>query len=82
MNTRKFKDAMAQRFMSFLCISVLKTSRHYLEILLRHTDRLIKIVSELLLLSKLEEKGGKSELEDIVVLPVNPCELIMWSYAI
>lgn len=73
---------MAQRFMSFLCISVLKTSRHYLEILLRHTDRLIKIVSELLLLSKLEEKGGKSELEDIVVLPVNPCELIMWSYAI
>lgn len=40
-------------------------SRHYLEILLRHTDRLIKIVSELLLLSNLEEKGTQLELEDV-----------------
>lgn len=41
------------------------TSRHYLDVLLRHTDRLIKIVSDLLLLSKLEEKGAKLDLEDV-----------------
>ncbi len=42
-----------------------ETSRHYLDVLLRHTDRLIKIVSDLLLLSKLEEKSAKLELEDV-----------------
>lgn len=41
------------------------SSRHYLDVLLRHTDRLIKIVSDLLMLSKLEEKGVKLELEDV-----------------
>lgn len=40
-------------------------SRHYLEILLKHTNRLIKIVSELLLLSKLEEEGVKLEPEKV-----------------
>ena len=33
------------------------SSKHYLEIIKRHTERLINIVSDLLLLSELEEKG-------------------------
>ncbi len=39
--------------------------RHYLDIVLKHTNRLMKIVSELLLLSKLEEEGVRLDLEKI-----------------
>ncbi len=46
------------------------SSRHYLEIIKKHTERLINIVGDLLLLSELEEKGltsikEKVDLEEI-----------------
>jgi len=40
-------------------------NRHYLEIIKRHTDRLIHIVGDLLLLSENEEKGAELELEEV-----------------
>jgi two-component system phosphate regulon sensor histidine kinase PhoR len=40
-------------------------NRHYLEIIKRHTDRLMNIVGDLLLLSELEEKGTRIEPEDV-----------------
>jgi two-component system phosphate regulon sensor histidine kinase PhoR len=40
-------------------------NRHYLEIIKRHTDRLIHIVEDLLTLSELEEKGVEAPLENI-----------------
>jgi len=40
-------------------------SRNYLEIIKRHTDRLINIVKDLLLLSELEEKGFKLQTEKV-----------------
>lgn len=39
--------------------------RHFLEIIKKHTDRLINLVSDLLLLSKIEERGKELEMEDI-----------------
>jgi two-component system phosphate regulon sensor histidine kinase PhoR len=39
----------------------------YLEIIKRHTDRLMNIVRDLLLLSELEEKGEILELEDVSI---------------
>jgi len=41
--------------------------RQYVEIIKRNTDRLINIVSDLLLLSKLEEKGDRLEIEKVRV---------------
>jgi len=40
-------------------------ARHYVEIIKRNTDRLINIVSDLLLLSRLEGKGTGLELEEV-----------------
>lgn len=40
-------------------------NQHYLEIIKRHTDRLMNIVRDLLLLSELEERGVKIELEEV-----------------
>lgn len=40
-------------------------ARHYLEIIKRNTDRLINIISDLLLLSRLEEKGMQLELQEV-----------------
>jgi two-component system, OmpR family, phosphate regulon sensor histidine kinase PhoR len=40
-------------------------NKHYLNIIKRHTDRVIHIVEDLLLLSKLEEKSSGLELEDV-----------------
>ncbi|MCD6490351.1 MAG: HAMP domain-containing protein [Thermodesulfobacterium sp.] len=40
-------------------------SKHYLDIIKRHTERLINIVSDLLLLSELEEKGLTQIKEDV-----------------
>lgn len=40
-------------------------SRHYLDIIKRNVDRLINIVQDLLILSKLEERGLKLELQKI-----------------
>jgi len=42
-------------------------NRHYLEIIKRHTDRLINIVKDLLLLSEMEEKESKLEMEKVNV---------------
>jgi two-component system phosphate regulon sensor histidine kinase PhoR len=42
-------------------------NRHYLEIIKRHTDRLMNIVRDLLLLSELEEKGELMEFEDVSI---------------
>ena len=39
--------------------------KHYLKIIQRHTDRLINIVKDLLLLSQLEERRSKLEIEDV-----------------
>jgi len=39
--------------------------RHFLEIIKKHTDRLINLVSDLLLLSKIEERGKELEVEDV-----------------
>ncbi len=47
------------------------TNKHYVEIIKRHTDRLVNIVKDLLTLSELEERETVLELED-----VNPEELI------
>ena len=38
-------------------------NQHYLNIIKRHTDRVIKIVNDLLLLSRLEGKSDSLELE-------------------
>jgi two-component system phosphate regulon sensor histidine kinase PhoR len=46
-------------------IRVKGDDRHYLEIVKRHTDRLIRIVEDLLTLSELEEKGIRLENEDV-----------------
>jgi len=40
-------------------------NRRYVDIIRRHTDRLINIVKDLLLLSQLEEKGTTLELEEV-----------------
>ena len=47
------------------------TNKHYVEIIKRHTDRLVNIVKDLLTLSELEERETVLELEE-----VNPEELI------
>jgi len=47
------------------------TNKHYVEIIKRHTDRLVNIVKDLLTLSELEERETVLALED-----VNPEELI------
>ena len=39
--------------------------RHFLGIIKKHTDRLISLVSDLLLLSKIEERGKKLEVEQV-----------------
>jgi len=39
--------------------------RHFLGIIKKHTDRLINLVSDLLLLSKIEEREKKLEVEDV-----------------
>jgi two-component system phosphate regulon sensor histidine kinase PhoR len=44
-----------------------RDKRHYLEIIKRHTDRLINIVKDLLILSELEEKETKLEVEEVDV---------------
>ncbi|HDL17880.1 MAG TPA: HAMP domain-containing protein [Bacteroidetes bacterium] len=44
---------------------VKETGKHYLDIVGKNTDRLINIVQDLLLLSGLEEKGVKLELETV-----------------
>jgi len=41
------------------------SSKHYLDIIKKHTERLINIVSDLLLLSELEEKGLTQIKEDV-----------------
>lgn len=41
--------------------------RHYVDVIKRHTDRLINIVGDLLLLSELEGKGTKLEIEEVKV---------------
>ena len=43
-------------------------NRHYVDIIRRHTDRLINIVQDLLLLSSLEEKGMQLELEEVDIV--------------
>ncbi|MFQ5687645.1 MAG: histidine kinase dimerization/phospho-acceptor domain-containing protein, partial [Candidatus Scalindua sp.] len=40
-------------------------NRHYLNIIKRHTDRVINIVEDLLLLSELEEESSSLEFEDV-----------------
>ncbi|MBN1384779.1 MAG: HAMP domain-containing protein [Elusimicrobia bacterium] len=40
-------------------------NRHYVDVIKGHTERLIRIVQDLLMLSELEEKGNKLELKDI-----------------
>ena len=40
-------------------------NKHYLNIIKRHTDRVINIVEDLLLLSELEEESSSLELEDV-----------------
>jgi Signal transduction histidine kinase len=42
-----------------------ENAKTYVEVIKRNTDRLINIVQDLLLLSELEEKGGKLESEDV-----------------
>ena len=42
-----------------------KEQKHFLEIIKKHTDRLINLVSDLLLLSKIEERGKKLEVENV-----------------
>jgi two-component system phosphate regulon sensor histidine kinase PhoR len=42
-----------------------ETKRHYFEIIRRHTDRLVNIVRDLLLLSRLEEMDMNLEMEEI-----------------
>jgi two-component system phosphate regulon sensor histidine kinase PhoR len=42
-----------------------KKSRNYLEIIKRHTDRLIKIINDLLVLSEMEGKEFKLEMEEV-----------------
>jgi two-component system phosphate regulon sensor histidine kinase PhoR len=44
--------------------------KHYLEIILRHTDRLILIVQDLLLLSRLEEKKLALDVEELDISKV------------
>ncbi len=39
--------------------------QHFLKIIKKHTDRLINLVSDLLLLSKIEERGKELEMEDV-----------------
>jgi len=39
--------------------------RHFLGIIKKHTDRLINLVSDLLLLSRIEDRGRKLEVEDM-----------------
>jgi len=41
--------------------------RHYVDVIKRHTDRLINIVGDLLLLSELEGKGTELEIEEVKV---------------
>lgn len=45
-------------------------NKNFLEIIKRHTDRLINIVEDLLLLSQLEEKESKIELEEVYIKEV------------
>ena len=45
-------------------------NQHYLDIIKRHTDRLINIVDDLILLEELEERGTKLELEEVDVKDV------------
>ncbi len=52
-------------FMETLEESVNKKNRRYVEIVLRHTERLINIVKDLLALSELEESRIKLEIEDV-----------------
>jgi two-component system phosphate regulon sensor histidine kinase PhoR len=52
-------------FMETLEESVDKKNRRYVEIVLRHTERLINIVKDLLALSELEESRIKLEVENI-----------------
>jgi len=42
-----------------------KKSLNYLEIIKRHTDRLINIINDLLVLSEMEEKGSKLVMEEV-----------------
>lgn len=46
-------------------INVKGEDRNYLEIIKRHTDRLVRIVEDLLTLSELEEKGVRLENENV-----------------
>jgi len=43
-------------------------NRHYVDIIRKHTDRLINIVQDLLLLSSLEDKGMHLELEEVDIV--------------
>jgi len=52
-------------FMETLGESVDKKNRRYVEIVLRHTERLINIVKDLLALSELEESRIKLEVENV-----------------
>ncbi len=45
-------------------------NRRYLEIIRRHTDRLMNIVRDLLLLSELEREGEKLEYEDVALVDI------------
>ncbi len=42
-----------------------KANRPYLETIMRHTDRLVSMVQDLLTLSELEERGNALQLEDV-----------------
>ena len=52
-------------FVETLEEEVNKNSRNYLEIINRHTDRLINIINDLLLLSEMEEKESSLETEKV-----------------
>ena len=52
-------------FVETLEESVGGENKHYLDIVKRHTERLINIVNDLLLLSELEEKDAKLEIERV-----------------
>lgn len=52
-------------FVETLEDEVNKKHIHYLEIIKKHTERLINIVEDLLLLSEFEEKKAKLEIEDV-----------------
>ncbi len=45
-------------------------NRHFIDIIKRNTNRLINIVNDLLVLSELEEKGLKLQLEDVYLKPL------------